>query len=84
MGAAARVLLTWQIGGDWQYHADMITEMEVTFTALGAKETRVEFEHRKLEAMGELAEATREQLESGWPGLLEAYASRLRDASSAR
>ena len=32
-----RVLVTWQIGGDWQYHADMITEMEVTFTALGAK-----------------------------------------------
>ena len=48
-----RVLVTWQIGGDWQYHVDMITEMEVTFTALGTRETRVEFEHRKLEAMGD-------------------------------
>jgi uncharacterized protein YndB with AHSA1/START domain len=71
----SRVLLTWQIGGDWKYHPDMITEMEVRFAAVGAKETRVEFEHRKLEALGEAAEEVRAQLESGWPGLLQAYAA---------
>ena len=38
-------------------------------------ETRVDFEHRKLEALGDAAEAVRAQLESGWPGLLEAYAA---------
>jgi hypothetical protein len=53
----------------------LITEMEVTFAALGAKETRVDFEHRKLDALGDAAEETRAQLESGWPGLLEAYAA---------
>jgi uncharacterized protein YndB with AHSA1/START domain len=71
----SRVVLAWQIGGDWKYHPDLITEMEVTFAALGAKETRVDFEHRKLDALGDAAEETRAQLESGWPGLLEAYAA---------
>jgi uncharacterized protein YndB with AHSA1/START domain len=71
----SRVVLTWQISGEWKYEPDLITEMEVKFTALGAKETRVDFEHRKLEALGEAAEAVRARLESGWPGLLEAYAS---------
>jgi uncharacterized protein YndB with AHSA1/START domain len=71
----ARVVLAWQISGEWKYEPDLITEMEVRFTAIGAKETRVDFEHRKLEAMGAQAEAVRAQLESGWPGLLEAYAS---------
>lgn len=54
---------------------DLITELEVKFTSIGANETHVEFEHRKLEALGEAAEAVRAQLESGWPGLLEAYAA---------
>jgi uncharacterized protein YndB with AHSA1/START domain len=71
----SRVLLAWQIGGDWQFHPELITEMDVRFIALNAKETRVEFEHRKLEAFGELAEATRARLESGWPTLLGAYAA---------
>ena len=70
-----RVVLSWQISGEWRYVPDLITELEVKFTSIGAKETRVEFEHRKLEALGEAAEAVRAQLESGWPGLLEAYAA---------
>ena len=69
-----RVVLAWQISGEWKYVPDLITELEVRFTPIGAKETRVDFEHRKLEALGEAAEAVRAQLESGWPGLLEAYA----------
>jgi uncharacterized protein YndB with AHSA1/START domain len=70
-----RVVLSWQIGGDWKYHPDLVTELEAKFTQLGAKETRVDFEHRKLEALGDTAEAVRAQLESGWPGLLEAFAA---------
>jgi uncharacterized protein YndB with AHSA1/START domain len=69
----SRVVLSWQISAEWKYEPGLITEMEVTFTPLSAKETRVDFEHRKLEALGEAAEAVRAQLESGWPGLLEAY-----------
>ena len=55
--------------------ADLVTELEVRFTAMGPGETRVDFEHRKLEALGDTAEAVRAQLESGWPGLLEAFAA---------
>jgi len=70
-----RVVLAWQISGEWKYVPDLITELEVRFTAIGARETRVDFEHRKLEALGDAAEAVRAQLESGWPGLLEAFAA---------
>jgi uncharacterized protein YndB with AHSA1/START domain len=70
----ARVVLTWQISGDWKYDPKLVTELEVKFTAVGPKETRVDFEHRHLERLGEVAEAVRAQLESGWPALLEAFA----------
>jgi hypothetical protein len=39
-----RVLLAWQINGDWKYDASLVTEVEVTFTPLSAGETRVAFE----------------------------------------
>jgi hypothetical protein len=64
-----------EISGEWKYVADLVTELEVRFTAMGPGETRVDFEHRKLEALGDTAEAVRAQLESGWPGLLEAFAA---------
>jgi len=70
-----RVVLTWQISGEWKYEPGLITELEVKFTPVGARETRVDFEHRHLDRLGDAAEAVRAQLESGWPGLLEAYAS---------
>lgn len=70
----ARVLLAWRIGADWQYHADLLTEVEVTFTALSATATRVDFEHRLLENMGADAQRIRDQLNGGWPGILECYA----------
>src|SRR6516225_6962741 len=37
----ARVLLAWQINGDWKYDPDLITEVEVRFTALEDGQTRV-------------------------------------------
>jgi len=47
----------------------------VTFTAEGAG-TRVVLEHRKLENMGQAADATRAALDSdgGWGGILALYA----------
>ena len=45
------------------------------FTALGAKETRVDFEHRHLERLGENAPAIRDQLNSGWGGILDLYSN---------
>jgi len=70
-----RVLLAWQIGGDWKYDAALITEVEVIFIP-DAGGTRVELEHRHLERMGAAAEAARQAVDSpgGWSGLLSAFA----------
>jgi uncharacterized protein YndB with AHSA1/START domain len=74
----SRVLLAWRIGADWQYHADLLTEVEVTFTLEG-KATRVVLEHRHLERMGAEAEGMRAQFDSegGWSGLLQMYADKV-------
>ncbi len=70
-----RLVLAWRIGADWTYHADLLTEVEVRFTAEGER-TRVDFEHRGLERMGEKAAETRVALDSdgGWTGILKLYA----------
>jgi uncharacterized protein YndB with AHSA1/START domain len=77
-----RIVLAWQISGEWKYVPDLVTELEVRFTPVGTGETRVDFEHRKLEALGDTADAVRAQLESGWPGLLEAYAAEAEERPS--
>lgn len=68
-----RVVLAWQIDGTWKYNPGCITEVELSFTALGTQETRVDFEHRHLERLGENASAIRDMLNSGWGGILELY-----------
>lgn len=76
-----RLLLAWQINADWRYDETFETEVEVLFQDLGPNLTRVAFEHRKLEAFGEKAEAMREMFElpGAWDGVLEAYAKGLGD-----
>jgi uncharacterized protein YndB with AHSA1/START domain len=70
-----RVVLAWRIGANWTYDPNLLTEVEVRFTAEGDL-TRVDFEHRLLENMGQGAEGVRASFESdgGWGGLLKAYA----------
>jgi uncharacterized protein YndB with AHSA1/START domain len=70
-----RLVLAWRIGANWQYDAALLTEVEITFTPEG-EGTRVDFEHRHLERMGEGAEAVRASFESegGWTGLLKMFA----------
>ena len=71
-----RLVLAWRIGADWQYHADLETEVEVTFVAEAAG-TRVTLEHRRLERMGEAAQTLRAQVDSegGWTGIMALYAA---------
>jgi uncharacterized protein YndB with AHSA1/START domain len=71
----ARILLAWQLSADWQYDSDLVTEVEVTFTPIGANETRVVLEHRKLEAFGSRAENVRAALDSdgGWTGIVKLF-----------
>jgi len=73
----SRLVLAWQITGEWAYDADFVTELEVTFIPEGPNRTRVEVEHRGLEAYGDQASDMRDQFESpgGWSSLLEAFAA---------
>jgi uncharacterized protein YndB with AHSA1/START domain len=71
-----RLVLAWRLGAGWKYDKDLLTEVEIRFTAKGAC-TRIDFEHRKLENWGAAAEATRAAIDSdgGWSGLLKLYAA---------
>jgi len=74
-----RIVLAWQLGADWKFALDLVTELEIRFTAAGADMTRIDLEHRNLERYGERAEAVRTAIggDGGWPILLNAYAAAL-------
>jgi uncharacterized protein YndB with AHSA1/START domain len=71
-----RLVLGWQITGAWQYDANFVTEVEVTFTVEGPKKTRVVLEHRDLDRYGAAAPEFRKSIDGdmGWPVLLEKFA----------
>jgi uncharacterized protein YndB with AHSA1/START domain len=62
--APKRLVLAWQLNGDWKFDASLITEVEIRFTAEGGA-TRVELEHRDLEKFGEKAETIRTMRRAG-------------------
>jgi hypothetical protein len=72
----ARLVLVWQINADWTYDPSFETEIEVRFIADAVGRTRVELEHRGLEAFGARAGEMRSVFLSpgGWNGLLGAFA----------
>jgi uncharacterized protein YndB with AHSA1/START domain len=78
----SRLMLAWQIDSNWKYDPALVTEIEITFTALGAKETRVDIEHRNLERFGDNAARIREMFDSegGWPGVLKSFAATVAEA----
>lgn len=71
-----RIVLAWQVTADWRFDPEFVTEVEVRFTALGPKETRVNFEHRNLERYGDKAAGIRNQIgaQGGWPKIFEEFA----------
>jgi uncharacterized protein YndB with AHSA1/START domain len=71
-----RVVLTWQLDTQWEYAADLETVVEVRFVVVDEDTTRVELEHRDLEAFGDGAAQMRDVFGSpdGWNGLLRRYA----------
>lgn len=70
-----RVVLDWQIDGSWRFDAGLHTELDVRFVVEGPAITRVELEHRGLEALGDQATALRDVFDSprGWAGLLDRF-----------
>ena len=74
-----RVVLSWQLQGDWSYDPDPArgSEVEVRFIAESPDRTRVELEHRHIERHDQwekVAEGVDTQ--DGWTGILAAYAEK--------
>lgn len=74
-----RLLLAWQLNRDFIFDPDLITEVEVLFEAI-AEGTRVRFEHRHLERMGDGIAEQFEAMDGGWEMLLGLFAERANDA----
>jgi len=72
-----RLVVTWQINGQWQYDPDPghASEIEVRFTAEGPGQTVVELEHRLLDRLAG-GEAIRGTIlgGGGWTAILEQFA----------
>jgi len=73
-----RLVVTWQINGEWQYDPDPehASEIEVRFTADGAGQTTVELEHRLLDRLvgGQAIHDVIAVQGGGWTSLLELFA----------
>ena len=74
-----RLVIAWQLDGQWKYDPDLshASEVEVTFTAEGAGATRVVLDHRHFERHGAMAAQVQTGVGSpmGWGNLLDAYAA---------
>jgi hypothetical protein len=71
----SRLVLVWQLSGEWAYDAALETEIDVRFIAEGPDRTRVELEHRGLEAYGDRAAEMQGTFDSdnGWSYILERF-----------
>ena len=73
---AERFVVGWEINAQWKPDARVAlsSEVEVRFLAEGSG-TRVELEHRNFERMGAVdGETMRNNVNGGWPTLLELFA----------
>ena len=70
-----RVVLVWQLSAQWQFDPALHTEVDVRFTAIDDQRTRVDLEHRGLEAYGADATAMHDVFASptGWDGMLDQF-----------
>jgi uncharacterized protein YndB with AHSA1/START domain len=75
--APDRIVLGWQLNGQWQFDPNLVTELEVRFRTDGNGGTIVDLEHRDLERLGDMADATYAVFngDEGWSALLIRYAT---------
>ena len=71
-----RLVLSWDITADWQFDANLKTEIEIRFIPEGKDSTRIELEHRHLDRYGERREEMRRvfDTEGDWGRLLQMFA----------
>ena len=74
--APRRVVLAWQLSAQFRFDPTIHTEVDVRFVAIDGRTTRVELEHRGLEAFGVDAMAMHDTFSSpsGWNGMLDHFA----------
>ena len=72
----SRLVLSWDVGADWQYDPNLKTEIEVRFIVDGSDRTLVELEHRHLDRYGAHRDKMRRvfDTEGDWGKLLVAFA----------
>jgi uncharacterized protein YndB with AHSA1/START domain len=70
----SRLVLVWRLNAQWEYDPDLDTEVEVSFTPDGTG-TKVAFEHRHIDRMGEGAATARAAVDGpgGWGAILEEF-----------
>lgn len=73
----SRLELTWEISCTWEYDPSLKTVVDVRFIEESPTRTRIELEHRGLEAYGERAEEMRAMYdgENAWTFVLSRYAA---------
>jgi Activator of Hsp90 ATPase homolog 1-like protein len=75
---AERLVVSWEINAQWKSDARVAfaSEVDVRFLAQGPGSTRVELEHRDFERMGAAdGETMRNNVNGGWPTILELFAA---------
>lgn len=69
-----RLVLAWQLNREKRYDPDLITEVELTFTATPEGGTQVDLEHRNLERFGQGAQKWLSSIGGGWTQKLGEFA----------
>lgn len=69
-----RLVLAWQLGRDKRFDPDLVTEVELTFTAAASGGTDVRLEHRNLQRFGQDALEWLSRIGGGWTQKLGEFA----------
>ena len=67
-----RVVLAWQVDGNFKYDPELITEVEVRFIPETATRTRVEMQHRDLQKLAGGSKII-EDMDGGWGMIMNLY-----------
>ena len=70
-----RLLLGWGFNADFKYDQNLLTEVELSFTANAAGGTEVRLEHRNLERFGADAAKVASRVGGGWQALMNSFAA---------
>lgn len=67
-----RLLLAWQVTGNFVYDPQLISEIEVNFIAEGPTRTRIKMEHRDLDKLQGGVKVI-EEMDNGWGYIMGRY-----------